>query len=747
MKKPVVKVFALLLAGAALFTLTGCGKNAQPAKCSVWSTYNTTKVIQQTSRNDAYEQKDASLSLQMMQNEYEGAQLIITAEEALRYILTAGELKSEAGDVFPAENIQIYHQKYQTIKTHYNGDPAFQAGDAIPDMLLPMDIAVAYEENTVAANTNQGMTVEFNSKDVPAGVYTGSFTLDLDGKTMEIPVRVEVWDIRYEGRRQFQSCFVLYHDEVFTGEYRNTDDVIDGYVNTLLEHKVNTYVAQGFYTPELLAEEAQRLYQNNNWNSLCIPYGFYTGYQVYENGEITEDAQLAADYIKALVRISTPEENYLPFVYFYLGGLDEADVVEGRWEPSEEFLRDGGAYQQTLALAVEQLKAEGWFARQTPEFAAQTEAAILQIPAVFTNVNYIEEWVGELNAAFCPYLSVFHDTAVLNHYEDAMAGRSNGQLWAYTCYGPTDPFPTLHIDDGLLDKQVCGWMEKAYGITGYLYYKVNNYTYLVHSPVNAYIDMYATPARYGEVNGDGFLLYPGRYYGSDKPFSTLRLAAYRDGMDDYDMLCVYEQLLTEYAQAQGISDFDFTLYVEDLYRTLFSGMVAKQDAAALYATREELAKRILSLREEGVLRYDPMAAEVRQITNFAQGGQDVVIRSEYKDKGEEIGSKTKMFHPRYEAPVSDLTGAKTLSFSYENTGEQTLLMELLLVTADGETVSAGTSYCAPGHTRQVRVQLAEDLPRISSVRFSFDNVTVDENGQTALLPDRYFTVSDLYVTA
>ncbi len=745
MKKPIIRIFSLLLAGSFLLGLAGCAKPEKSAGYRIWSTHNTTKVIQQASRNHTYPQREARLCAQLMQDEYEGAQLIITAESDLTYTLTAGPLKNEAGEVFPAKNIQIYHQKYQTVKTHYNGDAAFQAGDAIPDMLLPMDIAAAYGENKIAANTNQGITVEFHSKDVPAGIYTGSFTLDLNGKTTDIPVRVEVWDIRYEGRREFQSCFVLYRDEIFTGEYRNTDDVVDAYVNTLLEHKVNTYVAQSFYTPELLAEEARRLYQNHNWNSLCIPYGFYTGYQVYEYSAITEDAQLAVDYIKALVRISTPEENYLPYMYFYLGGLDEADVVDGRWEPSEEILRDGGAYQQTLELAVQQLKAEGWFAQQSPEFAAQTEAAILQIPAVFTNVNFIEEWVGELNAAFCPYLSVFHDTAVLNHYQDAAAGRSNGHIWAYTCYGPTDPYPTLHIDDGTLDKRVCGWMEKAYGITGYLYYKVNNYAYLHHAPEDRYLDVYATPARYGEVNGDGFLLYPGRYYGSQTPFSTLRLTAYRDGMDDYDMLCVYEQLLTEYAKKQGLPDFDFSLYVEDLYRTLFNGMVASQDADALYAAREQLAKRILALRNEDTLLYDPMALEVRQVTDFSGDSQAVVIRSEYKDKNEEIGSKTKLFRPCFEAAVTDFTDAKTLSFSYENTGTQNVDMDIILVTADGQTISAGTSFCAPGSTRQVRIQLAGDLPEITAIRLSFDNVTVDAAGQTVLLPDRVFTVSNFYI--
>ncbi len=743
------KLCFVILGALAALALCGCAQKSTGG-WQVWSTYNTTKVIQQTSRNDSYQKADARLSVQMMKNEYENAQLIITANREIAYTLTPGTLQNEAGDVFPQENIQIYHQKYQTIALNYNGDKAFQPGDSIPDMLLPLDIAAKYGENKVAANTNQGITVEFYSQNVAAGIYTGTFILELEGETAQIPVQVEVWDICYEGRREFQSCFVLYRDEIFTGEFCNTDEMVDAYVNMLLEHKVNAMVAESFYTPESLAQEAVRLLDHPNCNSLPFPSIFYVGYQTYADGAVTEDAQLAVDYIKAMAKASTPEKPCIRYAYFYLGGFDEADVVEGRWDASEDFLRDGGEYQQTLRLAVEQLQAEGWFAGLEPAFAAQMEADILQIPAVFTNVNFVEDWVGQLNAAFCPYISVFHDTATLNRYQDAAEARSNGQLWAYTCCGPVDPFPTFHIDDGTLDMRVCGWMEKAFGITGYLYYKVNNYAYLTHVPVDSYIDMYATPARYDKVNGDGFLFYPGRYYGSSAPFATVRLAAYRDSMDDYDMLCIYEKLLYAYAQQQGIEDFDFSLYVEDLYRSLFQGLVARQDAGLLYAAREELARRILALQTEGTLLYDPLNATRVQLTDFSGGEQAVLIRSEYKDKGQQIGTKTKMFRPQHSVAVSSMAGAKALSFTYENTGSQDIVLRLELVTADQQQLTLDTSYCGAGKTRQVRVLLPEnlsiDLADVTQILLTFDNITEDQDGQLTLLPDRSFLLHDIFIT-
>ncbi len=743
MNRFITRTLSLLLAGGAILSLLGCTPAGRPQDShSVWSTYNTTKVIRHSGRNDSYTKMDGKLSVQMMRGEYEGAQLIITAARDCTYLLTAGVLQSEAGAVFPAENIQIYHQKYQTIEANTNGDKAFQAGDSIPDMLLPMDLAAAYEENKIAAGDNQGITVEFHSENVPAGIYTGSFTLDLDGQTQEIPVSVEVWDIEYEGRREFQSCFVLYRDELFVSEFRCDDELVDTYVDKLLRYKVNTYVMQD-YTPELFVEKTRVLFENSSYNSIAIPYRFPWDYATYENGALTEAAQQAIDYIKALAKASTPEKNYIEYAYIYLGFLDEADVIDGRQEPSEAFLKDGGDYRQLLNSAVAQLDLEGWFAAQSPEFAAQVKAAVLNLPPVFTNVNYVPQWVGTLNAAFCPYLSVFNDTATLNRYQEAAAQRSDGKLWLYTCCGPVDPYPTFHIDDGTLDKRVCGWMLKANSISGYLYYKVNNYAYLASAPEEEYIDVYATPARYYDVNGDGFLLYPGRYYGSDEPFATVRLAAYRDGMDEYDMLCIYEALLQEYAQKQGIADFDFTVYVEDLYRSLFHGMVATQDAGALYEAREELAKRILALKQDGILRFDPASSRQVNLTGYAGGKQEVVIRSEYKDKGEEIGSKTKMFRPCYTVPVEGLAEAKALHFSYENTGSEDIAMEIQLVV-DGEKVTVDTSFCGAGRSRQVRVQLPDiALQEVTELLLVFDNVQVDEQGQSVLMPDRAFTLSDL----
>lgn len=362
-------------------------------------------------------------------------------------------------------------------------------------------------------------------------------------------------------------------------------------------------------------------------------------------------------------------------------------------------------------------------------------------------------------------MSLFDETYLLQQYQEAAEDLGNNKLWAYTCSGPIYPYPTFHIDDGILGMRVCGWMEKAYDVTGYLYYEVNKYTVSPEKTEDNYVDVYATSARYDEVNGDGYLLYPGKYYGSDKPFASLRLTAYRDGMDDYDMLCVYEELLEAYAKEHQITDFDFDAYVADLYDTLFDGVVAKNDDKLIYAARNELAQRILALQKEGKLILDPEEAAKKTVTDFAgdvsgvklsenstiaagaDGMAQVTIKSVAQEADGSIGSKTKLYRPYISVPVTEFTGTKAIYFTYENVGDTDITMQISLVTESGEKILADTSYCGSGKTRKVRVSaldaLEVDLSKVSEIRLSFDNVSTDEEGTYTLLPDKTLKLSDV----
>ena len=823
MKKQLLCIFASMV--ACVTFLGACSQSSdEGAEPEVWSTYNTRKVLRQTDKNDTYEKLPAKISASMMQGEYEGAQLLITSDHTAEYTLKKGVLKDAAGNEFPAGNIAVYHQKYIQVTKNNSGNKDYESGSYIPDMLLPMETAEEYGENVIEAGCNQGVTVEFDSTGVAAGTYTGTFTLEIDGQQTEVPVSVEVWDFGYERRRTFQSSFLIYREQLMAGEYDTSDEKVQTYVDFLLKYKINSYVIKdaGSWTIEEFVEEAERLYDNNNYNSIVIPYDFPRTYLAYEGTKLTSAAQTVVDYILALAEISTEEKRYLDLAYFYPSSYDEADF-NGIAADAERFLKKGGEYDKTLQAAADAIDTDERFSSMTPEFRGSLKESILRIPAVFTNVTYMSDWVENFSAAFCPYFSVYDDEATLQRYQDAAAENAYGDMWAYTCMGPTYPYGTFHIDDSTLGMRVSGWMEKAMGITGYLYYAVNMNTQF-RLTEEVYTDVYNNPLRYEDVPGDGYLLYPGKYYGSEEPFATVRLVSYRDSMDDYDMLCVYENLLNEYAEKYGVA-IDFNDYVGDLYADLFNGAVYYQQDGLLDAARKELVARILALKESGILLKPGSEAEdgkyrstvyapadaVVSVAGTAVAGEAagsgkaftfscdaaqtvtvqvagksytlsangisslmntadvtvsegsmvsvtgntaaVTLKAQYRDNGETIGSKTKMFQPYVSFRVSGLGSASCVKFSYENTGEMEIEMSIVFVEADGTKTTVKTNYCGVGGSREVRIdlsaQMAEklkiNLAEVTEIRLAFENVLYSPNGTASLMPDRALVCGNMRV--
>lgn len=600
--KILLLVMSVIIGISALSGCDGAGEKNMNEKVqhSVWSTWSTKKVLQNAHDNSIYEKLPAEISISLMQNETEGGQLIITAgSDVENFFLHKTDLLDGKGNVIPEEKIEVFQQKYIEIVRNFSPNEEIGAGSMVPDMLLPMQTAADYGENKVENGKNQGITVEITTdSDTPAGIYTGTFALEIDGEMLDIPVKCEVWDFGYEGRRSFQSSFLLYRHHLLAGEYDDSDEMVQSYVDFLLKYKVNTYVIKNSNPLEEWIAEVQRLFVNNNYNSIIIPYNFALTYTAESAG-----ADTVIDYICALVAITTEENNYIDYAYFYPSNIDEADTNTGaaggtsaKMAAAYRLLSEGGEIDKTLEKAVARCESEGLFDGMSPEFEEHVRNSILNIPAVFTNVGFVASAVDDLGAAFCPYLSLFNDSIQTAKYNEQAEDYGRG-LWTYTCSGPLYPYPSFHTDDYALGIRVTGWMEKKYDINGFLYWST-----ALYMNGHNYVDPYTTAARYaGRVNGDGYLLYPGRKYNSKTPFASVRLVEQRNSMEDYDMLCVYERLLEEYAADYKVGEIKFENYVNDLYDSLFNGAMYKTDDALVFAAREELARRITALKNEDKL--------------------------------------------------------------------------------------------------------------------------------------------------
>ncbi|MCM1177984.1 MAG: DUF4091 domain-containing protein [Bacteroides sp.] len=105
--------------------------------------------------------------------------------------------------------------------------------------------------------------------------------------------------------------------------------------------------------------------------------------------------------------------------------------------------------------------------------------------------------------------------------------RDGQEWWMYVCMSE---YPGLAQNaTGIPNRAVMwrNWKERA---GGFLYWVVNSFSSM--SPLKPRSDL---PA------GDGILVYPGKPFGSSMPCVSIRLERWRDGAEDYEMLCLYEQ--------------------------------------------------------------------------------------------------------------------------------------------------------------------------------------------------------------
>lgn len=803
MKNKLLAIFTVFAVCVCL--LCACTPKDDTPNYEVWSTYNTTKVIRQTYKNDTYDKQGSSLCVEMIKGEYEAAQLVVTFKKGNgTATLVKGVLSDENGNVIPDADVAIYRQMYVQLPRNYNGGTTFGAGDYVPDMLLPEQTAVEYDKNNYTADTNQAFTVEICSDNIAAGFYSGTFVLDVDGEKTNIPVSVTVWDIELEGKSEFMSSFLVYREYMAYGEYRNDKQIIDNYVEFLTKYNVDAYVVRDNYEAERFTESLQNYKTNKRMTSIVIPVDFQLNYVPSPSNAQYEET---LNYITELALASTDEWCLVEHAYFYPSTYDEADIVPERVAKSEEFFAEDGLYFQTLDAAVQNLQSNDEYMAKSDALRERIEKAILNIPAIFTNVGYISEWVANLtDATFCPYISVYDNYAVLQRYQD-QSQQVNGNLWAYSCNATNYPYPTLDIDDVSTGIRVNGWLNMFYGINGYLYWSVNKYYSNIDDSPNAHVDPYNDAYRGGESNGDGWLLYPGSYYNSEYPFASLRLCAYRDGADDYNMLTVYKRKLQSLADKYGV-EIDFNDYVGDLYDRLFDGAVVYENVdGVLFEARRELANRILMLDNADNLLITKTRTENAVTVNVYSTADNVKIDGKAVDKMTsgagyaytivsdvnahtyEIdtglrkveynvsahislshssakvsqnstydadtdsfvvkaidGELIDLYRPYIRFAVTGVNKATKIYFTYTNNNQDEVELRVRLINKDGTKTEVSTNYCKGVSSRNVEITFAKDIDwtRVSNIEISFDNVVY--NGKTYVLaPDRSIVLSDLWL--
>ncbi len=406
-----------------------------------------------------------------------------------------------------------------------------------PDPLLPTDTF------DLPANETRAVWITATSeKTTRPGRYTGRVRLTVGNRSLcEREFEVRVWDFALPERTRLAAIY-----DVRLGRAR---DLWGGGMETNYRQLV-----------EFLAE--RRLSADRIWPDPKIDY-----VDGRVKADFTEFDRAAAWYF---------DELKLPFSYtpraFYLFGWAHPPAKKFGEQPYEgeppwddvdraqlrpEYKR---AYQACLKAFWDHVRERGWadhfvlYISDEPHY--RHEHIRRQMEALCRMIH-------EVDPAIPIYSSTWGHVPDWDHSLD---------IWGIGHYGrvPVEQMEKLQqmkrrlwfTTDGqmCLDTPYCG-VERLlpyycfkYGVEAYEFWGA---AWLTYDPYrfgwHAYIRQADRPGNYYWVrypNGDGFLIYPGGPIGHTGPISTVRLEQAREGVEDYEALCLLRERL-ERARAAG----------------------------------------------------------------------------------------------------------------------------------------------------------------------------------------------------
>ncbi len=163
--------------------------------------------------------------------------------------------------------------------------------------------------------------------------------------------------------------------------------------------------------------------------------------------------------------------------------------------------------------------------------------------------NYLTVWVytftGSTPKALsgingCMYMHTEVQDSVFGEYLERMKKyqAQGDELWSYVACEPEwdSPYQNILLFNDGTEARTMFWTTYKLGQTGFLYWREDYYpggttntnTYTLRVPFSA------------TGPGDGILFYPGAVYGQLDPIPSIRFINMRDGIEDYELLCMLE---------------------------------------------------------------------------------------------------------------------------------------------------------------------------------------------------------------
>lgn len=548
-------------------------------------------------------------SLSAFRNETESRQMIITpSSDVASYDLSVSDFK--CGDqVLPAKAFSLGHEYYHNVYSVMDKNTNMSAG-MIPDAIIPLEYAKSNGLNKISANENQGIFITVSvPKEQAAGVYTGTFTLTLNGQKREFTGTVTVLDYTLPDEVVARSCMVINGmpaDHLMYLEGDSSQEMYWKYVEMLGDFRLSAQYMYGMKIEATSVEEVEVLADEHvTYMLLAAQNPKINTYSIRTNGKwamvegfSTQQATLNEDYFmvytKKMVEATLSEGiDLFKKATVYMGSIiDEPEdtvgggIVDYVCEQYHSCQRETVAYLESIVDTAEKAS------NVDDAFIEQVKASILDMTNIVTTSSETDHF--EQVDTYCPKIATpggkipepVGSSARLEDYADLKnQTTSNGRTkdyWWYTHQTPYYPNPTLHLDDNGVSARMMYWMMSEYDVKGYLIWETVMTTDFTNGGQYRGWELYDNVIRDAVSTGDAFMFYPGKLLGMDTPVPSVRLYYMRDGIEDYDAMYdlknnLYASLGKKYAA---------TLSVDGVLNELYASMYTLNKT---YATSEELA--------------------------------------------------------------------------------------------------------------------------------------------------------------
>jgi hypothetical protein len=488
----------------------------EESSVKLWFEHPTEKI----NRNVTKAGSRTGYTVYMARNEAENAQFIIAPGRAVNLRVEVDPFSDGKGNTV---DFELAYEYYHNI-----------SGTFIPDGLIPYTGPVS-----VAAGNSQGFVIRLTSlPSTKAGTYNSVIHVYDDDTGKEIKraaVAAHVWNVELSEETKLRTAFAMsedqiknsYSDQKYTPEQKNV--LYDSYYAFFLKYRINIMdvphgLTSGYAANNVLNNPRVNTvrWRNLDWSIKDDNDGVWPDWMdkvfYYTVDEPGARNSIATDMATLLSHANTIRSNTPQ--YRMVCPIDRNDNLTA----------DGKA----ASFANSDTDMIGYMQQATNIWCVKMDA--------FTprELRFVK---GSLN------LQSMEQDIRYGTFAQRMKARveQGDELWAYVAINPTEPYVNWMLRSDGTEAITTMWQLYQNDVTGLLYWTVNYWkvNYWGSSP-------WQLP--YGSTGyGDGDLIYSGYSFDLTEPIPTLRLESLRDGIEDYQMLCMLEEKLGREAVDELVS--------------------------------------------------------------------------------------------------------------------------------------------------------------------------------------------------